>query len=96
MAKVKAGEIVCDRCAREVVVKEADSGSLSYTCQHCDFRGYAPAMTEGKRLLIDEMGKRGGLAPPPAAVPAASGSASPSGTLPKAEPAKQTSGLLMG
>ncbi len=82
MAKVKTGEIVCDRCAREVVVKAADSGSLSYTCQHCDFRGYAPASTEAKRLLLDEIAKRGGV--------------QPAAAKPAAPAAPKASGLILG
>lgn len=86
MAKRKEGELLCDRCAREVVVKAADSGSLSYTCQHCDFRGYAPASTEGRRLLVAEMMKRGSLVTP-ADAPAVA-------TTPASKPA--ANGLLMG
>lgn len=69
MAKRKAADGLCDVCGREVVWKEADGGSLSYTCQHCDFRGYAPSQTEAKRL-IEAMIKRAPGAVDPASNPA--------------------------
>jgi hypothetical protein len=51
MAKQKFGEGICDACGERVVWKESDGGSLSYTCQDCDYRGYAPANTQAKRLI---------------------------------------------
>lgn len=59
MAKVKAGEGKCHVCAREVVWKSAESGTFSYTCQHCDFRGYAPARTEAAKLIAAQIGATG-------------------------------------
>lgn len=65
MAKRKVGDGLCDCCGRDVVWKEADGGSVSYTCQHCDWRGYAPNGTEAKRLALAMMKK---TAPPSAPV----------------------------
>lgn len=87
MAKAKIGELLCDRCGREVVVKESAGGAYGYTCQHCDFQGYARTGTEARRLLVDEMTKRGSLA---ALQP---GAAAVEQAAPATRPA---AGLLMG
>lgn len=51
MAKSKAGVGKCDVCGEDIVWKRADSGTLSYTCQHCDYRGYAPAHSDAARMV---------------------------------------------
>ena len=51
MAKIKLCTGDCDRCGEQIVWRAAESGSLSYTCQHCDFRGYAPAHTDAARMI---------------------------------------------
>lgn len=58
MAKGKVGTGACDNpdCGEGVVWKESESGSLSYTCQHCDFRAYAPAHTDAARAVRKRLG----------------------------------------
>lgn len=51
MAKTKAGLGVCSICGEGVVWKVSDTGSLSYTCQHCDFRAYAPAHCDAAKAI---------------------------------------------
>lgn len=51
MAKTKLGVGTCPICAEGIVWKVSDSGSLSYTCQHCDFRGYAPAHSDAAKAI---------------------------------------------
>jgi hypothetical protein len=53
MAKVKFSVAMCDGpdCGEQVVWRRAESGTFSYTCQHCDFRGYAPAGSQSARAI---------------------------------------------
>lgn len=51
MAKTKAGTGNCACCGEGIVWKRADGGSYSYTCQHCDFRAYAPAHSDACKLI---------------------------------------------
>lgn len=90
MAKIKIGDALCDRCGERIVWKKSDGGSLSYTCQDCDFRGYAPAGSLAARHADDEMGKRETLdaAQPKPATAAAQ-------IEPKKEPVKKPAGLLL-
>lgn len=41
MAKTNLGEMTCETCCRVVVVKENESGTLSYRCDYCDAAPYA-------------------------------------------------------
>lgn len=81
MAKVKQGVAQCDgpQCGQEVVWRRADSGSLSYTCQHCDFRAYAPAHSDAAKAIAAK------FAPAPAPAPKAEPKAAPAPKA-KAEP----------
>ncbi|MCK9991404.1 MAG: hypothetical protein RugAbin2_02418 [Rugosibacter sp.] len=55
MAKIKFSTGECDRCSEQIVWRSAESGSLSYTCQHCDFRGYAPAHTDAAKKIMAKL-----------------------------------------
>lgn len=86
MAKVKAGIAQCDApgCGEQVVWRKAESGTLSYTCQHCDFRGYAPAHSDAaKRIAV----KFAPAEPAPAVKPVATKPAQAVKPEPKPEPA---------
>ena len=45
MAKKAIGTMPCQCCGKEVVVKENERGTLSYTCQWCDDSPYQRAGT---------------------------------------------------
>lgn len=45
MAKKAIGTMSCQCCGKEVVVKENERGTLSYTCQWCDDSPYQKAGT---------------------------------------------------
>lgn len=51
MAKVKVGTGVCAVCGEGVVWKVSDTGSLSYTCQHCDFRVFVPKHSDACKTI---------------------------------------------
>lgn len=76
MAKIKAGVSLCDgeQCGEQVVWRKAESGSYSYTCQHCDFRAYAPAHSDAARRVAAKFApvepKPAPVAKPAAAKPA--------------------------
>lgn len=77
--KKKLGVATCHQCAEGVVWRAADSGSLSYTCQHCDFRAYAPAHSDAARAIAKH------YAPDVDAEPVAAKKAAPKAE-PKPEP----------
>lgn len=80
MAKEKAGNGECDCCGEKIVWKWGEkSRTLTYTCQECDYRGYAPAGTKSASMI--EIG----LAPIPGK-PALNEGAP---TVPKREPEAQ-------
>ncbi len=52
MAKEKAGNGECDCCGERIVWKWGEKQrTLTYTCQECDYRGYAPAGTKAARMI---------------------------------------------
>ena len=88
MAKLKFCTGKCDRCGEEVVWRAAESGSLSYTCQHCDFRGYAPAHTDAAKKIKAAVEK-------PAAAPVVASRPSPPESPPMpAKPAAKKTGSI--
>ena len=97
MAKVKAGESSCHVCGREVVWKAGESGTLSYTCQHCDFRGYAPARTEAAKLIAAQIGATGAPQAEPPKAPAPKTETPPPAPSPAKKPPRNAlAAMLMG
>jgi hypothetical protein len=45
MAKTNVGTMPCSECGKEVVVKENENGTLSYSCAWCDDANYAKTGT---------------------------------------------------
>lgn len=41
MAKKNVGTMPCSECGNEIVVKENENGTLSYSCAWCDDSNYA-------------------------------------------------------
>jgi hypothetical protein len=85
MAKTKFGMDVCPVCGEGVVWKIADGGSLSFTCQHCDFRAYAPAHCDSNKIIGAKFASTKpvpapeGVDPVPAPKPKAAPKAKPAG-----------------
>lgn len=90
MAKTKLGLGVCGVCGEGVVWKMSDTGSLSYTCQHCDFRAFAPKYSDASKAISAKLGPApvseqepptplSGVDPVPAPKPKAAPKAKPAG-----------------
>lgn len=92
MAKSKAGLGVCGCCGESVVWKLSDTGSLSYTCQHCDFRTFAPKFSDACKKISAGFDVPPASTADPVPAPKAAPKADPA-PAPKAAPKAKPAGI---
>lgn len=90
--KNQIGTMKCLCCGETVPVKEADSGTLNFSCGWCDFPAYAKAGTQANRLVRKAMKPIPTAAPDPSA--ANPGGAPVAAPIPQSKPAPAARKLL--
>jgi hypothetical protein len=69
--KAQIGTMECLCCGEKIPVRKAENGTLNFSCNWCEFPGYAKAGTDAHSHIMSRVNLLDVPAPAPEPVPAA-------------------------